>query len=238
MTPSADSRSELVRREDKSCGPKLSTEHTRNSQLRGTMLRREGLWKIRGEGTRRPVSRVLCRSPKAQASGERGGHSSGPPIAGRFSRPTRTARAGEGPAPDRSGARRPYSVLLQAGLAMPPPLPETRCALTAPFHPCPAPKCEAVCFLWRYPWGRPRRALPAAYSPWSPDFPPSSEEDSDRPAVWSVAKVGAGKPRVKAGSGPASSAAVAMSASAPAARPALSGLEALAAPVDPLGSRR
>ena len=31
---------------------------------------------------------------------------------------------------------------------------------------------KAVCFLWRYPWGRPRRALPAALSPWSPDFPP------------------------------------------------------------------
>ena len=71
-----------------------------------------------------------------------------------------------------SGTRRPYSVLLQAGLAMPPPLLEARCALTAPFHPCRAPERAAVCFLWRCPWGRPRRALPAAYSPWSPDFPP------------------------------------------------------------------
>ena len=43
--------------------------------------------------TRRPVSRVLCR-PASEGAG-RGGHSSGPPIAGRFSRPTRTARAGE-----------------------------------------------------------------------------------------------------------------------------------------------
>ena len=30
----------------------------------------------------------------------------------------------------------------------------------------------AVCFLWRYPWGRPRRALPGTVFPWSPDFPP------------------------------------------------------------------
>jgi len=30
----------------------------------------------------------------------------------------------------------PYLVLLQAGFALPPLLPETRCALTAPFHPC------------------------------------------------------------------------------------------------------
>ncbi len=32
--------------------------------------------------------------------------------------------------------RRSYSVLLPVGFAVPLPLPETRCALTAPFHPC------------------------------------------------------------------------------------------------------
>jgi len=32
--------------------------------------------------------------------------------------------------------RRPYSVLLPVGFAVPPTLPPTRCALTAPFHPC------------------------------------------------------------------------------------------------------
>src|SRR5438477_5013059 len=31
---------------------------------------------------------------------------------------------------------RPYSVLLPVWFAMPFPLPDTRCALTAPFHPC------------------------------------------------------------------------------------------------------
>ncbi len=36
--------------------------------------------------------------------------------------------------------------------------------------PLPA-RTPAVCFLWRCPWGRPRRALPAAMSSWSPDFP-------------------------------------------------------------------
>ncbi|AAL51749.1 hypothetical protein BMEI0568 [Brucella melitensis bv. 1 str. 16M] len=29
----------------------------------------------------------------------------------------------------------------------------------------------AVCFLWHFPWGRPRRALPGIVFPWSPDFP-------------------------------------------------------------------
>jgi hypothetical protein len=31
---------------------------------------------------------------------------------------------------------------------------------------------KAVCFLWHFPWGRPRRALPGTVFPWSPDFPP------------------------------------------------------------------
>ena len=35
-------------------------------------------------------------------------------------------------------AGRPYSVLLPVGFTMPCPLPGTRCALTAPFHPYPA----------------------------------------------------------------------------------------------------
>ncbi|AEI03854.1 hypothetical protein OCA5_c27370 [Afipia carboxidovorans OM5] len=41
---------------------------------------------------------------------------------------------------------RPYSVLLPVGFAMPPPLPETRCALTAPFHPYRATLAGA----WRF----------------------------------------------------------------------------------------
>ena len=32
--------------------------------------------------------------------------------------------------------RRPYSVLLPVGFTVPSALPQTRCALTAPFHPC------------------------------------------------------------------------------------------------------
>ena len=83
-----------------------------------------------------------------------------------------------GPSP--CGLRHPYSVLLPAGLAMPLPLPAARCALTAPFHPYPGTR--AVCFLWRCPWGYPRRTLSGAVSPWSPDFPP--RERGGRPADW------------------------------------------------------
>src|SRR5688572_21601779 len=40
--------------------------------------------------------------------------------------------------------RRPYSVLLPVGFAVPSLLPEPRCALTAPFHPyLPDPKASA-----------------------------------------------------------------------------------------------
>ena len=93
--------------------------------------------RIRMSGIRRPISRVLCRPTPfhLRRSTGRGGHSSGPAIAGRFSRPTRTARAGEALPKHEARARRPYSVLLQAGLAMPSLSPGPRWALTPPFHP-------------------------------------------------------------------------------------------------------
>ncbi len=87
----------------------------------------------------------------------------------------------------RARAHRSYSVLLPAGLAVPPTLPPARCALAAPFHPYPwrralRPSAWAVCFLWRFPWGRPRRTLSGAASVWSPDFPPL--RSGGRPADW------------------------------------------------------
>src|SRR5512142_1876272 len=57
------------------------------------------------------------------------GHSSGMSIAAHLTRPTRTAIR-------KRITCRPYLVLLPVGLAVPPLLPETRCALTAPFQPC------------------------------------------------------------------------------------------------------
>ena len=118
----------------------------------------------------RPVSRVLCgaglkrRRVTAIPLGRRlPGVSSNLP-----GRPIRTSIRRIAP------PRRPYSVLLPVGFAVPRPLPGTRCALTAPFHPCPpVPKRgRAVCFLWHFPWGHPRRTLSGTVCPWSPDFPP------------------------------------------------------------------
>jgi len=73
----------------------------------------------------------------------RGGHSSGTALTRRLEQPTRMTgpKTGLGflPAFARTGPRHPYSALLPVGFAMPSPLPETRCALTAPFHPyCPS----------------------------------------------------------------------------------------------------
>jgi hypothetical protein len=88
---------------------------------------------------------------------------------------------------------RPYSVLLPVGFAVPLPLPVARCALTTPFHPCRSAfkPAAAVCFLWHFPWGYPRRPLAATVDPWSPDFPPPSvlaaratKLGSGRPASW------------------------------------------------------
>jgi len=46
---------------------------------------------------------------------------------------------------------------------------------------------RAVCFLWHFPWGRPRRALPGTVFPWSPDFPPPGwfpVPEGGHPTVW------------------------------------------------------
>jgi hypothetical protein len=75
-------------------------------------------------------------------------------------------------------SHRPYSVLLPVGFTVPLLLPVARWALTPPFHPCrgfrwPCGRrmAVAVCFLWHFPWGRPRRPLTGTVFPWSPDFP-------------------------------------------------------------------
>src|SRR3954471_6389560 len=91
--------------------------------------------------------------------------------------PTRTARpdiavAASSLLQANSPRRRPYSVLLPVGFAVPFPLPETRCALTAPFHPClgNTQRTAAVCSLWHFPWGCPRRMLSGTVCPGARTF--------------------------------------------------------------------
>jgi len=93
----------------------------------------------RRSSAERPVSRQPACKPgsvrrKARTHFARDGHSSLAPVARRLEQPTRAADPDIDPG-DRSPCR-PYSVLLPVGFAVPPPLPEARCALAAPFHPC------------------------------------------------------------------------------------------------------
>ena len=75
-------------------------------------------------------------------------------------------------------------VLLRMGFAMPVLLPVRRCALTAPFHPYRHIRFRhpAVCFLWHFPWGCPRRALPGILILWSPDFPLPLRKQKQQPS--------------------------------------------------------
>ena len=137
---------------------------------------------LRGKGKRirRPVSRVLCRP----ACAGRGGHSSGPTVTGRFSRPTRVPRSGDAPTrqfPEGPGRRgTPIRSCSWRGLPCGPCHQRPGALLPHPFT-LPSVEAEEVCSLWRYPWGHPRWALPTAMSSWSPDFPRAFARD--RPAV-------------------------------------------------------
>jgi hypothetical protein len=136
-----------------------------------------------------PLNQPACKpgSVRRRANPPRDGHSSGTPVTRRLEQPTRTTGPGHrsrAPALARECSRRPYSVLLPVGFAVPLPLPEARCALTAPFHPYPPSPLRASAgglfsvalslkSTRREP-SRPRRTLSGTACPWSPDFPPGA----------------------------------------------------------------
>ncbi len=137
---------------------------------------------------RRPVSRVLSAPPMVSHA-MRDDHSSGTRLAARLARPTRTAER-ECSCALRRG--RPYSVLLPVGFALPPLLPGARCALAAPFRPCPraaSPRLRGrFVFCGTFPGVAPAGRYPAPYSRGARTFlcPPGSSPGtgSGRPAVW------------------------------------------------------
>src|SRR5690349_16135883 len=81
-------------------------------------------------GRSRPVSRVL--SPRPVTGAGEADIPLGPALPRASSEPTRE----HGGQPLPREAALPYLLLLRVGLAVPPPSPAARCALTAPFHPC------------------------------------------------------------------------------------------------------
>ena len=109
---------------------------------------REGGYKGRGIGdwrvetspraSHRQCHQACKPGSVPRSAWERGDdHSSRAPVARRLLRPTRAARLETRLAVLRP-PRRPYSVLLPVGFAVPFLLPGPRCALTAPFHPYPS----------------------------------------------------------------------------------------------------
>ena len=85
----------------------------------------------------RAVSRIL--SAVAAASRPRlwrDDHSSSPVITDGIKQPTRKPRTGRPMIACCQANAPPYLALLRAGFCLPRLLPDARCALTAPFHPC------------------------------------------------------------------------------------------------------
>lgn len=142
---------------------------------------------------RRPSVRTACKPGSVR--GPRGpvdGHSSGAGVAPGFARST--IAGGAETSPRASHAQPAFSILLPAGLAVPPPSPGARWALTPPFHPCRS-QAPAVCSLWRFPSGsgpkplprpgvtRRRVSLEPGLSSPPPDLGPAAARPSGRPHI-------------------------------------------------------
>ena len=97
---------------------------------------------------------------------KRGSHSSGTHLAARLKQPTRTA------GPEKADPKAAPSLF---GLA-PGGVCRAACVAARAVGSCPTlsplpGQARAVCFLWHFPWGHPRRTFSGAVFPWSPDFP-------------------------------------------------------------------
>ena len=150
-------------------------------------------------------------------------HSSGTSVAGRLARPTRTAAAKTPPGRTGSGpAGRPSLFgLAPGGVCRAAAVTGGAVRSYRTLSPLPAAafreRAPAVCSLWHFPWGRPRRALPGTVFPWSPDFPPLGRRraKSGHPAVWRLLAR-----RLRASRQPSRHGAAARPAGPPSPRPA------------------
>ena len=119
-------------------------------------------------------------------------HSSGTFVAKCFAQPTRAVK------PDTAlefPPHHPYSVLLRVGFAWPSSVAGAAVRSCRTFSPLP--KIGGL-FLWHFPWGCPRRALPGTLYPWSPDFPPPlpfGNYGGGHPANWQSGVRRKGPPR-------------------------------------------
>ena len=108
---------------------------------------------------------TACKPGSVRTDVVRDGHSSRTRLAVRLTRPTRTTERECSCALRRC---RPYSVLLPVGFAVPPLLPGARCALAAPFRPCPRAALRRLrgrfVFCGTFPGVAPAGRYPAPYS--------------------------------------------------------------------------
>ena len=138
------------------------------------------LWKTRARPWRwRPVAKRANREQAAckpgSVTGPEGpadGHSSGTPVAGRLARSTRACRPGM--------RLPPLFDLAPGGVCPAAAIAGGAVRSYRTLSPLPRLAGGAVCSLWHFPWGRPRRGLPGTVFPWSPDFPPAA---GGRPSV-------------------------------------------------------
>src|SRR5258708_27102899 len=110
-----------------------SAERKQKSRLDSGFVRRDAA------ADEMPAAMVGCQTackPGSVRTEMRDDHSSGTCLAARLARPTRPA---ERECSCAFRHCRPYSVLLPVGFALPPLFPGARCALAAPFRPCPRP---------------------------------------------------------------------------------------------------
>ena len=121
--------------------PNIASEHGRNDTV-FLICSRAGDFFLPGgsrrerENARRPVSRVLS-SPCGRGRPFLWDAPCGAPHATNPGDGARTPLRHAAPVAPGRAAGHPYSVLLPVGFTLPPPSPGERCALAAPFHPCP-----------------------------------------------------------------------------------------------------
>jgi len=117
---------------------------------------------------------TACKPGSVQPCGL-DGHSSGTRLAARLTRPTR-ATGRECPGGMVVTIRRsPLFGLAPGGVCRAAPVAGGAVRSCRAVSPLPAGNgflARAVCSLWHFPWGRPRRPLAGTVFPWSPDFPP------------------------------------------------------------------
>jgi len=127
---------------------------------------------------------TACKPGSVRTVLVRDGHSSRTRLAVRLTRPTRTT---ERECPCALRALPSLFGLAPGGVCPAAPVARGAVRSCRPVSPLPAgchtALARAVCFLWHFPWGRPRRTLSGTVFPWSPDFPLPPCGDSGRPAV-------------------------------------------------------